>query len=93
MKKIMKRSVALGALMAFVITGSAMAGSIGKTTINGEAVTVNPSGEFTVGADGDVVNITKKGNSISVIDENDVANIFGKDITLECTSTSNGRAI
>ena len=89
----MKRSLALGALMAFVITGSAMAGSIGTTTINGEAVTVNPSGEFTVGADGDVVNITKEGNSISVIDENDVANILGKDITLECTSTSNGRAI
>ena len=82
MKKTMKRSLVLGALMAFVITGSAMAGSIGKTTVNGEAVSVNPRGEFTVGSDGDIVEIKGSGHGISITDDSDKGTVLGKKVEI-----------
>ncbi len=82
MKKTMKRSLALGALMAFVITGSAMAGSIGTTTINGEVVKVNPTGNFTVGADGDMVEIKGRGHGVSITANGEKATILGTEIQI-----------
>ena len=64
-KKILKRSLALGALMAFVITGSAMARTngnivIGDVAIDGVAkdVTITTDKPMTIGEDGKTLKIT-----------------------------------
>lgn len=63
-KKILKRSLALGALMAFVITGSAMAATV---SFSGKNVTI---GDTTIGAEKQSINITSHD---MIIGENDKA--------------------
>lgn len=93
MKKTMKRSLALGALMAFVITGSAMAGNIGLTTVNGKVEKVNPSGKFTVGTDGDVVKIQSFSHGISLIEAKDFGEVWGKNITIDAGNNNSSRGL
>ena len=88
MKKTMKRSLALGALMAFVITGSAMAAvpenSIGEVVVDGNVVDdVATSGNVVVGKDDSKVEISG-GHGVAIYKQNDVFTVNGK--TIDITS-------
>ena len=84
-KKNLKRGLALGALMAFVITGSAMAAnSIGTVTVDGDTVAITPSGSFSVGEDGKDLLIESSGHGLVLKDDSsDAATIIGKNITIK----------
>ena len=78
-KKMMKRSLALGALMVFVITGSAMANSIGTVTVDGAKVEVTPQGDFAFGKGAIDVDVTSKaGYAINLGDGSANGTIEGK---------------
>ena len=83
MKKTMKRSLALGALMAFVITGSAMANSIGDVNVDGTGVQVDANNDFAFGNGSNKVIVN--GNSscaVSLTSKNVHGTIDGREITL-----------
>ena len=83
MKKTMKRSLALGALMAFVITGSAMANSIGDVTVDEKNVSVIPQEDFAFGNGANSVEVTSKnGYAINLKDGSANGTIEGKTITV-----------
>ncbi|MBQ7884125.1 MAG: autotransporter outer membrane beta-barrel domain-containing protein [Phascolarctobacterium sp.] len=71
-KKMLKRSLALGALMAFVITGSAMAREIEATNMHGLG---NKSGEFQEIAESEVMN--EDVLDINIIDTKDSRTYVG----------------
>ena len=85
-KKILKRSLALGALMAFVITGSAMANSIGTVTVDGEVSLLQKTGVVSIGSEStEDVSITG-GTAMYLKSSNDRFSIYGKNITYDKTN-------
>ena len=84
MKKTMKRSLALGALMAFVITGSAMANSIGTVTVDGKGVQVDADNDFAFGNGSNKVIVNGNSNcAVNLTSKNVQGTIDGREITLD----------
>ena len=103
-KKILKRSLALGALMAFVITGSAMAsgektvGVTNNTTyknIDSAFIYINDDALFDLGiqkyeVSGDGIHITGTDTPGEAINGNGKANLHANDLTITTTGGGSG---
>ena len=87
-KKILKRSLALGALMAFVITGNAMAAELTSNDYNGTEVLLKDGLSYDLGASDEV---TIKSSSITTIANNATITVNDNQ-TLNLISTADGGA-
>ncbi len=86
-KKMLKRSLALGALMAFVITGSAMAA---ETTVDGRVETFEPM----IGLDSLVINGAPNGQAIYIADDSEeIKTLTIKANSIELKAAAEGSSV